>query len=181
MKKMKKINTSVFLFPAALAVVFMASIIIIISPLGSKTLIPIPTPTPVVNLQTYSLKGCGTRHPGFGYNINVPNGWTFYRTENNENGTVYQFLDGNNSTIKINCDTAGIGGVICVNNGVRDNPFKISVNQQDGCYWTPIVEPKVSYGAEYNVKNPYGYFVFTVYGVERTLLDKILSTFKFTP
>jgi len=43
---MKKIKTSVYLFPAALAVVFMSSILIILSPVGHKTLIPIPTPTP---------------------------------------------------------------------------------------------------------------------------------------
>ncbi len=34
-------KNKVFLFPAALAVVFMSSIIIIISPIGSKTIIPV--------------------------------------------------------------------------------------------------------------------------------------------
>jgi hypothetical protein len=40
-----KINNNLSLFPAALAVIFMASVIIIISPLRTKTLIPIPTGT----------------------------------------------------------------------------------------------------------------------------------------
>ena len=37
--------TSVYLFPAALAVVFMSSVLIIVSPIGSRTIIAIPTPT----------------------------------------------------------------------------------------------------------------------------------------
>lgn len=46
---MKKMKTSIYLFPAALAVVFMSSILIIISPIGHQTLIPIPTPTPILS------------------------------------------------------------------------------------------------------------------------------------
>ena len=40
--KLKKI----YLWPASLAVIFMSSIIIIVSPVSQKTLITVPTPTP---------------------------------------------------------------------------------------------------------------------------------------
>jgi hypothetical protein len=55
MKKITKPVTNLYLFPAALAVVFISSILIIVSPVGTKTLIPLPTPTvstPVAKIVT---------------------------------------------------------------------------------------------------------------------------------
>ena len=45
MKKNKRFRTSIYLFPASLAVLFMSSILVIISPLSSWTLISVPSPT----------------------------------------------------------------------------------------------------------------------------------------
>lgn len=39
-------KNKIFLFPLSLAVIFFASIIIIFSPIGSKNIITLPTPTP---------------------------------------------------------------------------------------------------------------------------------------
>ena len=47
MKKTKKTMSGLYLFPAALAAVFMSSVFIIVSPLASKNIVTIPTVTPV--------------------------------------------------------------------------------------------------------------------------------------
>ena len=54
MKKTKKTMSGLYLFPAALAAVFMSSVFIIISPLSSKNIVTIPTVTPVPKLVTIS-------------------------------------------------------------------------------------------------------------------------------
>jgi hypothetical protein len=67
MKKIKRNKTSPFLFPAALAVVFISSILIIVSPFGSKTLVPLPTPTPTPIVDTSTWKTYTDKTYGFSF------------------------------------------------------------------------------------------------------------------
>lgn len=137
-----------------------------------------PTPDVTADWGIINMKECSTRNANFEYSIKTPDGWMFSKTEDNIYRTVYKLTEGQNSRIEINCDTAGIGSIICLNGGEADHPFQIGSVTQDGCYWT--ADPNTEgYGAEYTVHNPFGAFVITAYGVEKTLLDQILSTFTF--
>jgi hypothetical protein len=126
------------------------------------------------NWNTVNMEGCSIRHTDFTYEIKTPGGWAISKTQNDQNRTVYTLDGGENINIEINCDTAGIGGVICVDGGVIDTPFKIDSFSQNGCYWKTKPET-----AHYTVDNPFGSFVFSIEGVEKLLLDQILSTFTF--
>lgn len=176
-------KNKIFLFPFSLLVIFFASFIIIFSPVGKKNIIKLtPTPTPTAapipaDWKTITFKGCNTKNSNFTYKIKTPKAWNSTLSENNEYRTNYR-LTNSNAYIEISCDTMGVGSAVCSDDKV-DNPFKISNAIQNGCYWesTPTGTP---YGAEYHLENPFGTFLFTVYGVDQQLLDQILSTFKFT-
>jgi len=148
--------------------------------------IQVPSPTPQTeplmsippDWKTITMKGCSTRNAVFEYSLKTPNSWVFLKTQDDRYRTVYELSDEQNKRIKINCDTVGIGSVICVNGGEVDFPFQIGGPSKDGCYWTSDPNTK-GYGAAYNLFNPFGAFVFTAYGIEKSLLDQILSTFQF--
>jgi hypothetical protein len=175
MTQKKVSHSKIFLFPLSLAVIFFASFIIILSPVGKKNIIKITQPS--IEWKTITLKGCSTENPKFMYEIEIPKVWNYTSLENNQYRTNYR-LTNNDSFIEISCDTVGVGSAVCSDDKV-DNPFKILNAIQNGCYWeaTPSGTP---YGAEYHLKNQFGTFLFTAKGVDKQLLDSILSTFKYT-
>lgn len=130
-----------------------------------------------VGTQSLSMAGCSTKNPSFGYSIQNPQGWTSVKTQDDVSGTTYRLSGTNGESITINCDTAGVGSVVCINGGVVDYPFSINNSEKDGCFWTAGGNGKQE--AQFNVKNSLGTFVFGSNGVDKTLLDQILSTFKF--
>ena len=137
----------------------------------APTPIPSPTSTPdeTTSWETINMKGCSTRHTDFQYSIKTPDGWTISKNQDNQYRTVYKLTGETNKSIEINCDTAGVGDVICIDSGEQF---------QYGCFWTSDPNTK-GFGAKYNKNNLFGTFVVTTYGVEKSLLTQILSTFKF--
>ena len=80
-----KIKTSIYLFPAALAAVFMSSVLIIISPLSSKTIVSLPTPVPTtiptpIPWQNYTdtINNISLKYPQSFTTHTTPNAWYFY-------------------------------------------------------------------------------------------------------
>ena len=140
---------------------------------------PTPTADPTANWTTVNLKNCSTRHTDFEYTLKVPSDWTFKKVQENTGRTVSSLTNKLGSSLEINRDTAGIGSVICTDGGVIDNPFNTQITTQNGCFWSADSKVK-TYGAQYTIGHQFGSFVFRSTGVEKTLLDQILSTFKFT-
>ena len=116
------------------------------------------------------MKGCSAQHADFEYSMKIPDGWVASKIQEDQYRSVYKLTEGQQASIRINCDTAGVGAVICVNGGER---------MTYGCFWTSDPNTK-GYGAQNEMQNPFGVFVFTTLGVEKSLLSQILSTFQFT-
>lgn len=75
-------KNKIFLFPISLAVIFFASIIIILSSVGQKNIIALPTPTPApipTDWKTYTNKK-------YGFEFQYPKDWEIRETEP---GTFY--------------------------------------------------------------------------------------------
>jgi len=136
-----------------------------------------PAPDPIKNWKTVDMMGCGTKNNTITYSIKTPDDWAATQAKTDTTKTVFNLSPALPVHLELRCDTAGIGSVICVNGGTVDRPFGPSATQ-DGCYWTSDPTTK-GFGGQYTLKNSIGSFVFTAYGVEKTLLDQILSTFKF--
>lgn len=143
---------------------------------------PVPTETPdqTNNLNISTMKGCGTDDDNFSYSIKIPNSWKLYMTENNSNKTGYKIITHTPAYIRIACDTTEPGNIICLNNGESHNPFDTKIfTNVDGCFWNYGPDTN-SLEAEYIVANSIGVFTISSFGVKKSVLEAILSTFTFT-
>lgn len=153
-----------------------------ISPTPITSIEPLSTNDPTANWEILYFKGCSTKNSKINYSLKVPPNTDSTKTTEDENRTVYS-LTNNNLEFTINCDTAGIGAVICIN-GVIDLPFTLKDNLVDGCYWP---EPSESgWSGKYTINDVYneervriGSMVFTFNMGSKEIINQILSTFKF--
>lgn len=137
--------------------------------------------TPTIEWKPVNLSGCNTKNTDFSYSLNIPLGWSVSQEENDENRTTYKISQDQNTYISLSCETAGIGGAICLDDnqpGINfSTDFLVNGIKVRGCFWSSGENNQPQ--ALIKMPNPFGFFIFDTQGINKSLLDQILSTFKF--